>query len=119
MADSGLLYQAFLNILMNAMQTMENGGRIEVDITTRNRSVTISFKDSGKGIPEDVLGKVWDPFFTTKESGSGLGLGIVRNIIASHGGEVQIANKPEGGAIVTVILPGSKGGYDGNRINRR
>jgi signal transduction histidine kinase len=108
MADQGLLYQAFLNIIINAMQSMENGGRIRVEIAVKNRSVEVSFEDNGKGIPDHVLGKVWDPFFTTKETGSGLGLGIVRNIIKSHEGEVYIANRPEGGAVVTVTIPGSE-----------
>jgi signal transduction histidine kinase len=107
MADQGLLHQAFLNIFINAMQSMANAGKLRVEIRAVNRSVTVSFIDSGKGIPDSVLGKVWDPFFTTKETGSGLGLGIVRNIIKSHGGDVHIANRPEGGAEVTVTLPGS------------
>lgn len=119
MADQGLLYQAFLNICINAMQSMTNGGKLSVEITTKNRSVTVSFKDSGKGIPDHVLGKVWDPFFTTKETGSGLGLGIVRNIIKSHGGDVFIANRPEGGTEVKVILPGSEGKNHGNGTDRR
>jgi signal transduction histidine kinase len=118
MADSGMLYQAFLNILMNAMQAMESGGRIEVDITTRDQTLIVSFKDSGKGIPPNTLSKVWDPFFTTKETGSGLGLGIVRNIVKSHDGEVSIANMPEGGAVVTLTLPSSKGEHDGNDLDR-
>lgn len=118
MADAGMLYQAFLNILMNAMQSIENNGRIEVNATASNGAVTLTFTDSGKGIPPNVLNKVWDPFFTTKETGSGLGLGIVRNIIKSHDGEVNIANSPEGGAVVTLILPSSMGGHDGNSIDR-
>jgi signal transduction histidine kinase len=108
MADQGLLYQAFLNIFINAMQSMENGGKIGIEISAEDRWVAVVFKDSGKGIPEDTLGKVWDPFFTTKEAGSGLGLGIVRNIVKSHGGEVSIANRPEGGAVVRVTLPGGE-----------
>jgi signal transduction histidine kinase len=108
MADQGLLYQAFLNIIINAMQSMENGGKLIVNVASKNRSVTVSFKDSGKGIPEPFISKVWDPFFTTKEAGSGLGLGIVRNIVKSHGGEVNIANRSEGGAIITVTLPGDE-----------
>ncbi len=108
MTDQGLLYQAFLNILINAMQSMGSGGKIGVEISAKNHWVTVAFKDSGKGISDHVLGKVWDPFFTTKEAGSGLGLGIVRNIVKSHGGEVGIANRPEGGALVTVTLPGGE-----------
>ena len=108
MTDQGLLYQAFLNVLINAMQSMESGGKIRVEISAKNRWVTVVFKDSGRGVSDDVLGKVWDPFFTTKEAGSGLGLGIVRNIVKSHGGEVSIANRPEDGALVTVTLPGGE-----------
>jgi signal transduction histidine kinase len=118
MADQGLLYQAFLNICINAMQSMASGGKLRVEIAAKNRWVTVSFKDSGKGIPEHALGKVWDPFFTTKETGSGLGLGIVRNIIQSHGGEVHITNLPEGGTVVTVTLPKSKRKEHGNDTDR-
>jgi signal transduction histidine kinase len=118
MADQGLLYQAFLNILINAMQGMTGGGRIVVEITSRKKQVTVVFKDTGKGIPENVIGKVWDPFFTTKETGSGLGLGIVRNIIKSHDGDVSICNLPEGGAVVTVTLPVSERALNGNGTDR-
>ncbi len=106
MADQGLLYQAFLNVFINAMQSMTSGGKIDIEVTQKDRWISISFKDTGRGIPDHVLGKVWDPFFTTKETGSGLGLGIVRNIVKSHGGDVTIANRPEGGAEVMVTLPG-------------
>jgi signal transduction histidine kinase len=67
--------------------------------------VTIHFDDEGKGIPEDNLQKIWDPFFTTKEKGSGLGLGIVKNIIEAHNGSIQIFNREVRGARVTVELP--------------
>ena len=71
----------------------------------RVQDIVIAFTDTGPGIPADLLGKIWDPFFTTKETGSGLGLGIVRNIIQSHGGSVQVENSPTGGAVITVLLP--------------
>jgi len=74
-----MLYQAFLNILINAMQAMPEGG------------------------------KIWDPFFTTKAKGTGLGLGIVKNIIESHSGSVQISAKPGAGARVKVELPVKQG----------
>jgi signal transduction histidine kinase len=67
--------------------------------------VSIAFQDEGDGIPEDLLEKIWDPFFTTKEKGTGLGLGIVKNIIESHGGTIKIENRSNGGAQVTVGLP--------------
>ena len=104
-ADADMLYQAFLNILINAMQAMTGGGKIHVEITSNDGSVFVCFEDEGQGIPEDLLKKIWDPFFTTKEKGTGLGLGIVKNIIESHGGNVMINNQPDGGARVLVELP--------------
>jgi signal transduction histidine kinase len=105
MADSTMLYQSFLNILLNAMQSMPEGGRILVEISSNDQQVTIHFDDEGQGIPPENINKIWDPFFTTKEQGTGLGLGIVKNIIESHGGSIQIVNRPVSGARVTVELP--------------
>jgi len=104
MADPDMLYQAFLNILINAMQAMPEGGKIQIRTFSSDKDITISFKDEGNGIPDAILEKIWDPFFTTKETGTGLGLGIVRNIIASHGGTIRIENRESGGAKVTVKL---------------
>ncbi len=105
MADSAMLYQAFLNILINALQSMRNGGIITVEICSNDSMVSILFQDEGDGIREDLLEKIWDPFFTTKEKGTGLGLGMVKNIIDSHGGTIKIENRAGGGAQVTVALP--------------
>jgi len=87
------------------MQSMPNGGMIEVAIRSNSKDVTIHFDDEGKGIAEEILEKIWDPFFTTKEMGTGLGLGMVKNIIESHGGNIQIGNRTHGGTRVTVELP--------------
>jgi signal transduction histidine kinase len=105
MADSAMLYQSFLNILINAMQAMPAGGSILVEISSNDHRVTVHFDDEGQGIPPENLEKIWDPFFTTKEMGTGLGLGIVKNIVESHGGSIQIVNRPVRGARVTVELP--------------
>jgi len=104
-ADPGLLYQAFSNILMNAMQAMPEGGSIYIEVSARANVLTIIFADEGKGIPDEVLKKIWEPFFTTKEKGSGLGLPIVKKIVEGHGGNVGIGNGREKGAQVTVTLP--------------
>jgi signal transduction histidine kinase len=104
-ADSNMLYQAFLNIILNAMQAMPDGGRIYVEITSSADNVIIHFDDEGPGIPKDLAEKIWDPFFTTKEKGTGLGLGIVKNIIESHGGTVHIGNRSNAGARVTMEIP--------------
>jgi len=105
MADPAMLYQAFLNVLINAMQAMPGGGRIDIKIDSNNNSIIIYFEDEGEGISEDLLEKIWDPFFTTKEKGTGLGLGIVKNIVESHSGSIKIVNKPDGGARVVIELP--------------
>ena len=104
-ADSAMLYQAFLNILINATQSMPEGGEISITTDANNNSVTVSFEDEGIGIPDELLEKIWNPFFTTKEKGTGLGLGIVRKIIELHNGRVRIQNRPVGGACVMVTLP--------------
>lgn len=104
MADLDMLYQAFLNILINAMQAMPEGGLIKISAESDDQFVMVTFKDHGGGIPKEVKDKIWDPFFTTKEKGTGLGLGIVRNIIESHEGEIKIENLSDG-AKVSVRLP--------------
>jgi len=104
-ADSTMLYQSFLNILINAMQSMPDGGGICVEISANDHLLTVHFDDEGKGIPPENLEKIWDPFFTTKDTGTGLGLGIVKNIIESHGGSIQIVNRTVRGARVTIELP--------------
>lgn len=101
-----MLYQAFLNIFLNAMQAMAEPGEIQIETLAGPRSVTIVIEDDGDGVPEEVLDQIWNPFFTTKESGTGLGLGIVKSIIEAHGGQISIENKkPLQGARVTVELP--------------
>ncbi len=105
LADADMLYQAFLNILINAMQAMPEGGRISVNVYSRNGDLAVQFEDEGKGIEDEVMEKIWDPFFTTKEKGTGLGLGIVKKLIELHGGDLNIENRPGGGARVTVKLP--------------
>lgn len=104
-ADVDMLYQAFLNLLINAMQAMPGGGRIEIALKSKPGWITILFSDSGHGIPDDLNQKIWSPFFTTKEKGTGLGLGIVKNIVQSHEGTIKIENRRGGGAEITINLP--------------
>ena len=104
-ADASMLYQAFLNILLNALQAMPGGGTIRIRAAVQDGRVRLFFEDSGPGFSEDIREKMWDPFFTTKEKGTGLGLGIVRNIIEAHGGGIHMENREQGGARVVVELP--------------
>ena len=105
MADADMLYQAFLNILINAMQAMPEGGEISVQTKSNTASIAIFFEDDGEGISDDLGEKIWTPFYTTKEKGTGLGLGIVKSIIKAHKGEVFLENRPQGGARVGITLP--------------
>ena len=105
LADADMLYQAFLNILMNAMQSMPDGGTIDIWAKGANHSVWVAFEDHGDGISNEIHEKIWDPFFTTKDKGTGLGLGIVKKIVEAHGGQIRIDNRSEGGARVSIRLP--------------
>jgi signal transduction histidine kinase len=105
MADFDMLYQAFLNLLINAIQSMQNGGTIYIKISSTGNAVTILIEDEGEGIPDNLTEKIWDPFFTTKEKGTGLGLVIVKNIIEAHGGSIELENRSAGGVRAKVKLP--------------
>lgn len=104
-ADAEMLYQAFLNILINAMQAMPNGGTMEIETSFNNGMVATRIKDEGDGVSDEIANKLWDPFFTTKDTGTGLGLGIVKNIVESHRGTMRIENRNGRGACVTIELP--------------
>ena len=105
MIDADMIYQAFLNLLLNAMQAIEADGYIDLSLTTQDRQVKLTMQDSGPGIDETILDKIWDPFFTNKEKGTGLGLGIVKQIIEAHDGRITVRNAIEGGACVEIVLP--------------
>jgi signal transduction histidine kinase len=112
--DPLLLQQALLNILLNAEQALDaGGGRIETRtfFVPARRVVAATIRDTGPGIPADVLPRVFEPFFTTKEvgRGTGLGLAIAYRIVQDHGGQIAVANHPDGGALFTVELPVEQG----------
>ena len=99
--------QIFLNLLTNAADAIEESGEILVRTWSDDGKVHISIADTGCGIEEDVLPKIWNPFFTTKEvgKGTGLGLSIVNRIVSSHGGELQVESSVGKGTNITVVLP--------------
>ena len=109
--DPAHLQQAFLNILINAEHAVAKGAQERrIDVTTAAgdaRHVTITFRDTGPGIPADVMPRIFDPFFTTKEvgRGTGLGLAITYGIIQEHGGTITVSNAPDGGAVFQIDLP--------------
>jgi len=107
--DPDEMKQVYLNLLNNAADAIEQNGRILVK--TRfdpvHRDILISFSDNGAGIPNEVMAKLFTPFFTTKENGAGTGLGlnVSRDIIHKHGGTLEAENRPEGGALFLIRLP--------------
>jgi signal transduction histidine kinase len=115
-ADGDQLYRAFLNIFMNAMEALDDGGTIQI-ITrykdSQENSLEVIIVDTGSGVSQEFIGKIFDPFFTTRKMGTGLGLSIVRNIIESHGGTVSIESPPQrglvefahGGTAIIISLP--------------
>jgi two-component system sensor histidine kinase AtoS len=106
-ADTSQLQQVFLNLFLNALDAMPNGGTLGVRSGLENDSgmVRIDISDSGKGIREELLDKVFQPFFTTKAKGSGLGLAISRQLIEQHKGSIRVANRPGEGVVFTILLP--------------
>lgn len=109
-ADFDLLYRAFINLFANALQAMPEGGALFIGTTLvhpngSSPQVEVTIRDTGPGISPEVRGKVFNPFFTTREKGTGLGLAIVKNIVDSHGGEIDIQSKEGEGTAIIVRLP--------------
>lgn len=103
-ADPELLSQAFLNLIMNAVESMPDGGKLGIRLSARGSGVEVYFADTGAGIPDEIMGKIFNPFFSTRDGGSGLGLSIVHKIIESHGGTITVRSKVNGGSVFTVRL---------------
>jgi signal transduction histidine kinase len=108
LGDDNQLRQICINLLTNAQEAMQQGGTLQVSLRLNGEKgrphAVIAVSDTGGGIPEDVLDKVFTPFFTTKRHGTGLGLAIVNRIVQNHGGTLSVRNI-EQGAEFQIILP--------------
>ncbi len=105
-ADPLLMQQAISNIIQNALEAMQGEGTIHIHAMARSEEmVEIKISDSGPGISKDHLDKIFLPFFTTKEKGTGLGLPLVQKIIVSHGGRVSVESMEGTGTTFTLYLP--------------
>jgi len=99
-----------MNIVINAFQAMPDGGQLTVRLTADrdpqgSESVRMAFTDTGSGISEQDLARVFQPYFTTKPLGIGLGLALTRRIVEEHGGEIMITSRVGAGTTVTLALP--------------
>lgn len=103
--DSNQIKQVFMNILKNAMEAMPYGGKIHVELDIKGSEQIIRFIDNGKGMPEDVLSKLGQPFNSTKDYGNGLGIMVTKKIIDSHKGRIQFTSLIETGTTVDIRLP--------------
>ncbi len=105
--DEAGLRQVFMNLTMNALQAIDGAGMIKIATFDQKGAVTATICDSGCGIPSSFMDQIWDPFFTTKDVGQGLGLGlaVTYNIIKKHGGEIHVESKHGEGSKFTVRLP--------------
>jgi signal transduction histidine kinase len=111
--DPHQLMQVFLNLILNAEQAMREvheRGSLRIRLTAGDDQVQVVFEDDGPGIAADVLPNIFDPFYTTKRPGrgTGLGLSICKAILREHGGNVEAASRPGGGAVFTVTLPAAE-----------
>jgi signal transduction histidine kinase len=104
-ADAGMLQQAFLNLALNACQAMPNGGRLRIaSRALPNHEVEIVFEDTGVGISPENLARIFDLYFTTKESGSGIGLSLVYRTVQLHDGQIEVQSTPGRGTTFRVVL---------------
>ena len=107
--DSNLMEQVFMNIILNALDSMSGSGTLTVKTGASDGWVEVDFSDTGKGMPEEIIDKIFDPFFTTKDStegmGMGLGLAVSYGIVKNHNGDIQVTSKPGKGTTFTVRLP--------------
>ena len=106
--EENQLKQVFINLLKNAIEAMPSGGAIHITIQKRNQNISISIRDEGIGIPEDIIEKIGDPFFTAKESGTGLGIMVSQRIINTHQGTLDIHSQVDTGTTVRLTLPALK-----------
>jgi two-component system NtrC family sensor kinase len=101
------LQQVFMNLILNARDAMPRGGRLEISTSCDDRSIVISFRDSGEGIPAEHLSRIYDPFFTTKQigKGTGLGLAVSYGIVQDHGGQITVESNAGDGTCFLITLP--------------
>jgi signal transduction histidine kinase len=112
--DTNSVSQAILNIVLNGIQAIDKDGQISVGVSSakfinkdheEKRGVCVSISDSGKGIPQDELYKIFDPFYTTKYQSTGLGLSLVLRIVNKHGGKVDVESEVDKGTTFHLYFP--------------
>jgi signal transduction histidine kinase len=103
--DAAQVQQAILNIVLNGIQAMPDGGRLSIRVARRDDVIGIEVRDEGVGVSPENRSRLFDPFFTTKDGGTGLGMAIARNLIQGHGGDIRLVEDDRRGATFQVVLP--------------
>ena len=103
--DKDMLKRVFLNLALNGIQAMEKGGTLRVSTKKASDSVEVSFKDTGAGISKENIERLFNPFFTTKAKGMGMGLPICKKFVDAHGGSIEVESEEGKGSTFTVKLP--------------
>jgi signal transduction histidine kinase len=101
--DAGKVHQVVQTLIRNAVEASERGQLVEVTVERVATGAAVTIRDHGPGIPPEVQARIYEPFFSTKEGGTGMGMAIVHSLVALHGGTIAIRN--DGGAELTVTLP--------------
>ena len=103
--DPDQVHQVLVNMILNAVQAMPEGGKLTIGAREKNEFLEVKIADSGCGIPEEAVGKIFDPLFTTKAKGIGLGLAVCKSIIDRHGGYIEVKSKVGRGTTFSIKLP--------------
>ena len=103
--DAGQLQQVLVNLIKNAMQAMTRGGTLKLQTGQGTEGVWVSVTDTGGGIPEEQINRIFEPFYTTKKKGTGLGLMIVQRIVRAHEGKIEIESRVGQGTTFRIWLP--------------
>jgi two-component system nitrogen regulation sensor histidine kinase GlnL len=93
-ADATRLEQVLLNLVVNALDEMPESGRLSLAVTAKDHAITVEVSDTGRGIPDNIRERIFDPYFTTKNDGSGMGLAVCDKIIRQHGGQIDVETSP-------------------------
>jgi signal transduction histidine kinase len=103
--DAGKMERVFINLIKNTIDAMPDGGTLEIASAENMDDLQITFSDTGIGMSEDVLAKLFTPLFTTKSRGMGLGLPICKRIVEAHGGKISVQSTPNKGTTFTIKMP--------------
>ena len=105
--DPELIKQSLINFIQNALDAVENEGKVELDYNLNNNQLTIEITDNGPGIPEELKKKIFDLYFTTKNEGTGIGLSVAQKILSEHKGTIEVFSEPGKSTKFKITLPQS------------